>query len=148
MSEWFEGQGQIRCGLEEVQQGLESPGETFVGVIRHMPGLTTVELVEEAPGSVTIRTDEGLMTRSNIVARRVEESLVLEYDERYDAGKRVSVTSHYLEEFTPDQVGVRHRLVISGVEAPGFLGYFYRHFGSSSIGKATLAAYRTHFEAA
>jgi hypothetical protein len=35
---------------------------------------------------------------------------------------------------------------MSDVEASGFLGFFYRRFGSSKTGNAFLTAYRAHFE--
>ena len=37
-------------------------------------------------------------------------------------------------------------LVVRDVTAPGLLGFFYRRFGSSKIGKALLAAEKTYFE--
>jgi len=42
--------------------------------------------------------------------------------------------------------GVTYRLVMSDVEAPGFLGFFYRRFGSAKTGNAFLAAHAAHFE--
>lgn len=147
MGTWFEGTNDIRCGIDELRQALEHPGRTFAGVVELMPGMTGVELVDEAPGSVTIRTDEGLMTRAHITGHDDADTLVLEFDEAYAAGSRLTTTAHFRHEFTPAEGGVQHRLVISEVAAPGFLGFFYRSFGGSNIGNAFLTAHKDFFEA-
>jgi len=146
MSVWFEGEGEIGCSMGDVQRALEDPGEFFVGVVGLMPGLTTVELVEQGNDSVTIRTSEGLMKRTNLRKRIERDGMVVEFDERYEAGTKVTTTSHFSDEFVTSDTGVTHRLVISGVEAPGFLGSLYRRFGSSKMGSAFLEAYKQHLE--
>ncbi len=146
MTVWFEGKNEIDCSIQQVKQALDDPGELFVAVTSHMPGMTSVELVEHGTDSVTIRTNEGLMKRTNISKRIEAESVVVEFDEKYEAGSKVAATSHFAEEFTASDTGVTYRLVMSDVEAPGFLGFFYRKLGSSNIGNAFLAAYKTHFE--
>lgn len=111
-----------------------------------MPGLTSVELVVQGNDSVTIRTNEGLMKRTNI-ARRVEaDSVVVNFDEGYEAGSKVTATTHFSEEFTTTDTGVTYRLVMSDVEAPGFFGFFYQKFGSSKTGNAFSTAYKAHLE--
>ena len=102
--------------------------------------------MEQGTNSVTIKTNEGLMKRTNISARIEAESVVVEFDEQYEAGSKVTATSHFTDEFTASGTGVTHRLVMSGVEAPGFLGFFYRNLGSSKTGNDFLTAYKTHFE--
>ena len=146
MSVWFEGTNEIECNIEQVKHALENHGEHYVGVISLMPGLTSVELVEQGSDFVTIKTNEGLMKRTNITKRIEAESVVVEFDEEYQASSMVTVKSHYMDEFTSSDTGVKHRTVISGVEAPGFLGFFYREFGKSSTGKALLESYKTYFE--
>lgn len=146
MSVWFEGSDEIECNIQQVKHALENHGEHYVGVISLMPGLTSVELVEQGSDFVIIRTNEGLMKRTNISKRIEAESVVVEFDEEYQAGKKITTKSHYLDEFTTSETGVKHRTVISGVEAPGFLGFFYRNFGKSNIGKAVLKSYKTYFE--
>ncbi|MGB5381611.1 MAG: hypothetical protein WBO25_11515, partial [Acidimicrobiia bacterium] len=96
--------------------------------------------------SATIRTNEGLMTRSNISKRVEAERVEIEFDEKYEAGSKVTATSHFSDEFTTSNTGVAHRLVISDVEAPGFLGFFYQRFGNSKTGNAFLAAYKDYLE--
>ena len=146
MSVWFEGKSQIDCSLEQVERAFGGYGDHYVGVISLMPGLTSVELVDQRPNSVTIRTNEGLMKRTNI-ARRIElESVVVEFDEVYEAGSKVTVSSHFSEQFTPSGAGVTYRLVITDVAAAGLLGFFYRKFGSSKMGNAFLTAYKAYFE--
>ena len=146
MPVWFEGSREIDCDLEEVKRAVENPGELYVGVVSLMPGLTSVELVEQGNDSVTIRTNEGLMKRTNISKQIEAERVVVEYDERYEAGSKVTATSRFRDEFTASDTGVTYRLVMSDVEAPGFLGFFYQRFGSSKMGNAFLTASKGHFE--
>ena len=66
MSIWFEGFGEIECNISQVKHTLDNLGEHYVGVISLMPGLTSVELVEQGSDFVTIKTNDGLMKRTNI----------------------------------------------------------------------------------
>ena len=77
MSIWFEGSNDIECNIQQVKQALENLGEHYVGVIGLMPGLTNVELVDEGSEFVIIRTNEGLMKRTNISERIEAESVVV-----------------------------------------------------------------------
>lgn len=146
MKVWFEGEAEITCTIEEVARAHEDLGAFYVAVVRRMPGLSTVELVEQSEGLVVIRTNEGLMTRSNIRTRVEGESVVVEFDELYEAGSMVTTRSHYRDAYTVRDGGVLNELVISGVEAPGLMGFLYRSFGNKSIGEAVLAANKGHFE--
>ncbi len=147
MNTWFEGENEIDCSLEAVQHVLANQGELHLELTRLMPGITDVELVEDDPTHVTIRTNEGLMQRTAITRRLDQEGAAVEFDEEYEAGSHVTATAHFLDEFTPRGSGVVHRLVITGVEAPGFLGFLYRHLGSRATGEAVLASWKTHLEA-
>ena len=146
MSVWFEGSNEIECSIQQVKQSFKNPGEHYVGVISLMPGLTSVELVEQGSDFVFIRTNEGISKRTNISKHIEVESVVVEFDEEYQAGSKLTVKSHYLNEFTPNGTGVKHRVVMSGVEAPGLLGFFYRNFGRSNTGNANLKSYKAYFE--
>ena len=146
MSVWFEGSSELDCDLGQVKRALENPGELYVGIVSLMPGLTSIELVEQANDSVTIRTNEGLMKRTNIAKRVEADRVIVDFDESYEAGSKVTATTHFFEEFTRADAGVTYCLVMSDVEAPGFLGFFYQRFGSSKTGNAFLTAYRAHFE--
>lgn len=146
MKVWYDGEGDIASDLQQVQEAIADPGEYFVAVVGLMPGLTEVELVEQGEDFVTIRTNEGLMQRSNLTRQNDGGRVVVEFDEVYDASGRVTASSHYRDEFVAADAGVRNHLVISGVEAPGVLGFLYRNLGSKSIGKAVLEANRRFFE--
>lgn len=146
MAVWFEGSNEIESNIQQVKDSLEDLGAHYTGVISLMPGLTSVALVEQGSDFVIIQTNEGLMTRTNISKRVEAERVVLELDEEYQAGRMVTTTSHFLDEFTTNGSGVTHRTVISGLEAPGFLGFFYRNFGKSSTGNAFLQSYKSYFE--
>jgi hypothetical protein len=86
MSVWFEGSSDIECNIQQVKTALENHGEHYGGVISLMPGLTSVEFVEQGSDFVTIRTNEGLMKRTNISKRIEAESVIVEFDEEYQAG--------------------------------------------------------------
>ena len=86
------------------------------------------------------------MKRTNISKRIEAESVYVDFDEEYQAGSNITVKSRVSEAFITSDAGVMHRTVISGVEAPGLLGFFYRKFGKSSIGKALLNSCKTYFE--
>ena len=119
MSVWFEGSREIDCDIGQVRRALENPGEPYEGIVSLMPGLTSVELVEQGNDSVTNRTNEGLMKRTNISKHVEAYGVVVNFDESYEAGSKVTTTSHFTEEFTADDTGVKYRLVMSNVEAPG-----------------------------
>lgn len=146
MSVWFEGSNEIECNIEQVKNALENHGEHYVGVISLMPGLTSVELVEQGSDFVTLNTNEGLMKRTNITKRIEADSVVVEFDEEYQAGRMVTAKTHFLDEFTSSDSGIKYHIVLSDVKAPGLLGFFYRSFGSSNIGNALLNSYKTYFE--
>ena len=146
MSVWFEGETQIDCDLERVARALEDYGGHYVEVVGLMPGMTGVELVDQGPDSVTIRTNEGLMKRTHISTRSEPDKIVVEFVEEYAAGSKITVTSHFCDEFTRSGSGVRHRIVITDLVAPGLLGFAYRTFGRSSMGKAFLSSYQACLE--
>ena len=146
MSVWFEGSNEIDCNIQQVKQSLENLGEHYAGVISLMPGLTSVELVEQGVDFVTLKTNEGLMKRTNISKRSEAESVVVEFDEEYQAGRMVTANTHFLDKFTTSDTGVKYHTVLSDVEAPGLVGFFYRTFGSSNTGNALLNSYKAYFE--
>ncbi len=146
MSVWFEGSNEIESDIQKVKHVLENYGEHYVGVISLMPGLTSVELVEQGNNFVIIRTNEGLMKRSNITKHIEADRVVVEFDEEYQAGAMLTTKSHILDEFTSSGTGVEHHTIISKIEAPGLLGFFYRNFGKSNTGNAFLKSYKTYFE--
>ncbi len=146
MSVWFEGSNEINCNLDQVKQSFENLGDHYAAVIGLMPGLTSVELVEQGSDFVTIKTNEGLMKRTNISKHIENESVIVELDEEYQAGSMTTTKSHILDEFTTSGKIVKHRVVITNVEASGLLGFFYRNFGKSNTGGAYLNSYKTYFE--
>lgn len=146
MSVWFEGFIEIECNIQRVKDTLENHGEHYVGIISLMPSLTSGELVEQGSDFVTIKTNEGLMKRTNISKCIEANSVVVEFDEEYQAGSMVTTKSHFLDEFTTTDAGVKHHSVISDVKAPGLMDFFYRKFGSSKTGNAFLTSHKTYFE--
>lgn len=146
MAVWFEGSNEINCTIQQVKHALENLGEHYVGVVSLMPGMTSVELIEQGSDFVTIKTNEGLMKRTNISKQIEVERVVVEFDEEYQAGSKVTTNSHFFEEFTTSEAGVKHNIIISEVKASGLLGFFYRKFGSSNMGNAFLKTYKSYFE--
>ena len=146
MSVWFKGSKEIDCNIQQVKDDLQNLGQHYAGVISLIPGLARVELVEQGSDFVIIRTNEGLMKRTNISKLIEAERAVVEFDEEYQAGSKITAKSHFLDEFTTSDTGVKYHTIISKVEAPGFLGFFYRKFGGSNTGNAFLQTYKTYFE--
>jgi len=146
MSIWFEGSGKIKCTIQQVKLAIENHGEHYVELIRLMPGLTSVTLVDQGADFVIIKTNEGVMKRTNISKTIEAERVVVEFDEEYQTGSKITTKSHFLNEFKVSDAGIKHRTIISNVVALGLLGFFYRHFGKSNIGKAVLNSYKTYFE--
>ena len=129
-----------------MKHALENHGEHYAGVIGLMPGLTIFELVDKGSGSAIIRTNEGLMKRTNNTKVIEAESVVVEFYEEYQAGPKITTESHFLDGFTTSGTGVKHSIVMSGVEAAGLLGFFYRKLNSSNTGSALLKLHQTYFE--
>lgn len=146
MSAWFEGENEIDCTMERVVGFFGDLGGHYSGVVGLMPGITRADLLDQGSDSVTIETNEGLMKRTSISKRPEGDRIVVEFDEEYQAASRVAVTTHFREEFVKSDAGVTHRLVMSEVNAPGFLGFLYRRFGSSKMGNAFLAATKANLE--
>lgn len=146
MTTWFEGEDEIATDLASVAAAYDDLGGHYVDVVGRMPGISTAELIEQGSDSVTIRTNEGVMRRTNITRTVTDDRVVVEFDERYEAGSKMSATSHFAHTFTVTDDGVHHHLVVSDLEFPGVLGFFYRTFGRASMRKAFLGSYKSCFE--
>lgn len=146
MKIWYENFNEIKCNIERVSQSLGNYGDHYIGVTRLMPGLTSVELIDQGLDFVHIKTNEGLMKRTNITKHVDEGRIVVEFDEEYLADKAIQVQSHFMHEFKSIGSGIQHHMVIDRVKASGFLGFFYRNFGRSSIGNSMLKAYQSYLE--
>jgi carbon monoxide dehydrogenase subunit G len=143
---WFEGSNEIHCSLEEVKDSIANLGKHFSGIISLMPGMKEVELIENENDYVTIKTNEGLMKRTNISVSTKPGYIELEFDEAYQAGKTVTTNAHFSHRFEMTDSVINHRLVISNLTAPGFMGFLYRNFGSSNMGKAFMETYKNFLE--
>ncbi len=147
MKTLFEGSAELPFSLQDITDALANIGLFFVETTRRMPDMTSVVLVEQGADFVTFKTNEGLVKRTNIDIRLTEERISVEYAEEYWAGKLIAGISHVMDEFTPSQTGLTHTTTISGVEAPGFGGFFSRSLDVPGLGKALQAAQRAHIEA-
>ena len=143
-SVWFEDTIKISCNINDVKKSLNNLGEHFQGVISIMPGMTSVELIEQGRDFVTIKTNEGIMKRTNISIVSNKGAIIVEFDEEYQAGKTITTNSHFVEEFEAKDNGIILRVEISNLKATGFMGFFYRNFGSKNIGNAFINAYEKH----
>ena len=146
MSIWFEKEEAISCTIQLVKESFENIGEHYVAVVSRMPGLASVDLIDQGSDFLHIRTNEGLMKRSQITKHVDTEGIRIDYREEYQAGTKITVKSHVSESFTASETGVDYRVVISDVEATGILGFFYRTFGKASIGRSLVQATKTYFE--
>jgi len=144
---WFTGSNQVSCNLDHVKNSVEDLGEHYLGIISLMPGLSNVELAEQGKDFVTIRTNEGLMKRTEIKKIIESDTITFEFYEEYQAGKTVTTNSHFIEKFANANSAVTYNLTIRNTKAPGFMGFLYRTFGSSNTGKAFLESCKTYLEA-
>ena len=145
-SSWFEGTIQINCSIDDIRNSLTNLGQHYVGMVKHMPGITNTELVEQGSDHVIIKTNEGIMKRHNISMQDTSETIIVEFDEEYQAGRMITTKTHYKEEYTKENAGLTCRIILRDVEASGILGFFYTIFGKSNIGNALLQANKLYLE--
>ena len=143
-SVWFEDTTKFSCKINDVDKSLKNLGEHFKDVISIMPGMTSVELIEQGSDFVIIKTNEGIMKRTNISIVSNQGKITVEFDEEYQAGRTIKTNSHFVEEFEANDNEIRLRVEISKLIARGFMGFFYRNFGSKNIGNAFLKAYENY----
>ncbi len=143
---WFTGSGYIESDFQNLKKTIRDHGKFYEGVISEMPGISRVELLAQGDDHLTIKTNEGLMKRTNIRKQFNPEVISIAFDEEYSAGKTITVCSHFVDEFTASGSGVNHQTTISHVNAPGFLGFFYRLFASNNIGRAVLSSHKKYLE--
>lgn len=146
MSNWFKGYIEIQCTLSMVENSLENCGNHYLNVIKNMPGLKNVELVDEGDDFITIKTNEGIMKRTNISKTSEKDKITIKYDEEYDTGSMLTVKSHFIDNYKSSANNIVFETVISGVKTKGFMGLFYKLFGKSSIGNAFLSSCKTYLE--
>ena len=141
---WFEDTIKINCNISDVEKSLSNLGVHFKEVISIMSGMTSVELIEQGTDFVTIKTNEGIMKRTNISMVSKKGKMTIEFDEEYQAGKTITTNAHFVEEFEEKDNEITLRVEISNLKAPGFMGFFYRNFGNKNIGNAFLNAYKNY----
>lgn len=110
---WFNGSNEIECSLELVKKSIQDIGKHYTNVVGGMPGITNTELIDEGESHVSIKTNEGIMKRTNISKFLMPDSIVIECDEEYQAGKMVNSKSRIKSEFLKSKNGIKHHLVIS-----------------------------------
>ena len=145
-STWFEDFIIITCNFKKINDSLKNIGKFHTEITKLMPGINMSELIEQGTNHVTIKTNEGVMKRTNISKNIQKNTTIIEFDEEYQAGNKITTTSHHLEEYTLNGSKINYHLIISDVKASGFLGFFYRIFGKKNIGNAILKSHKTYFE--
>jgi uncharacterized protein YerC len=145
-SVWFDGSIQINCSLKKINDSFKNIGKSYTEITKLMSGINMAKLVKQGDNFVTIQTNEGIMKRKNISKKIQENTIVIEFDEEYQAGKSTTTISHHLEEYAVKDSKINYHLIISDVTASGFLGLLYRIFGKKNIGNAILKSYKTYLE--
>lgn len=130
-----------RFPLKAIVDGLSDPGTFFSEVTSLMPGISVSRLLGQEDGRIEIETNEGRMTRTNVIVKRDEAEVIVEFDEKYHAGKFITAQSHHLHRFERISDGTDCHILITDVKAPGLLGFMYRLFGAKNIGSALLKSY-------
>lgn len=141
---WYQKSATLGCDIQDINTSLDNLGEHYKEIMLVYPGMTTIELEEHGQDFVTIKTNEGVMKRTNISVAKSDDNTVVEYDEEYITSK-ITTTSHGIEKFKKKSNGTEVSLEISNLTAPGFLGFLLRNFGSSNIGNGFLDSYRKVF---
>ena len=144
---WFEGSSIIECSFHNLEKAIENHGKFYEGVVSCMPGISSVELLENGEDYLIIKTNEGIMKRTNIGKNISQNKIVVEFDEEYRAGKMITARSHFFDKFTSNENGLTLMTTISDLEAPGILGFVYKLFGGANIGNAILSSHKTYLEA-
>ena len=147
MKNWFEGSNLIECSFQSLERAIENHGSFYEGVVSFMSGISSVEILEQGTDYLVIKTNEGIMKRTKIKKSIAQDIISVEFDEEYKAGKMITTSSHFFDEFTSTENGIKHSTTITDVKAPGILGFFYRVFGSANIGKAVLISHKIYLEA-
>lgn len=142
---WYQKSAMIGCNLDVINQSLNDLGEHYRKQISVYPGMITVELIEQGTDYVTIKTNEGLMKRTNISVVESGSKIVVEFDEEYSTSK-LTTNSHFVEKFQDKNGNTELSIEISNLSAPGLLGFFLRNFGSKNIGNGFLDSYKKIFE--
>ena len=142
---WYQESTKIACNIKDINKSLNNLGEHYRELIVEYPGMTTVELIEHGKDYVTIKTNEGLMKRTNISVLMSEDKTFVEFDEEYITSK-LKTNSDFVEKFEAKNDNIELQIEISNIVAPGFLGFFLRNFGSKNIGNGFLDSYKKVFE--
>ena len=142
---WFKGSSKLNCSIQKIKNSLKDYGKHFIGVNSLMPGLIKLELLKQGKDFVIIKTNEGFMKRTNIIKSIEFDKVEIEFDEEYQT-KMVTTKSHFKHSFIDSGEGIKHSLVLTNVKASGLLGFFYKTFGKSHIGKAILKSNKNFFE--
>jgi hypothetical protein len=142
---WFQKSSMIDSSVEAINKSLSDIGEQYKKLISVYPGMTTVELIEQGKDFVTIKTNEGTMKRTDISVDRSDNKIQIELNEEYITSK-VTTSSHVMEKFEVKNGKIELQIKISGLSAPGFLGFFLRNFGGQNIGNGFLDSYKQMLE--
>jgi uncharacterized protein (DUF2164 family) len=142
---WFKESTMIVCSIEDINKSLDNKGEHYKELMSVYPGMTAIELIDQGEDFVTIKTNEGLMKRTNISVVKSKGKTLVEFDEAYITSK-LTTHSHFVEKLEVQNDKTELNIEISNLEAPGFLGFFLRNFGSKNIGKGFLDSYKKIFE--
>lgn len=144
---WFKGSDSIDCEFKRLVQAIENHGKFYEGVVGFMPGISHAELLEQGIDFLIIKTNEGIMKRTNMKKIITKDAISVEFDEEYRAGKMITTSTHFFDEFTSMRNGMIHKSTISDVKATGILGFFYTKFGGNKIGNAILKSHKIYLEA-
>jgi hypothetical protein len=84
---WFEDSIQINCNIKKIKDSFKNIGKSFTDITKLMPGINMTKLIQQGGNFVTIKTNEGIMKRKNIFKKIQENTIVIEFDEEYQASK-------------------------------------------------------------
>lgn len=147
MSEWYKNTEYVEQDMKTVKGLLGNTNEFILNVALEMPGITKAEISDSKDDSVTIKTNTGDITCSNIKLEVEAELVTLTYKETFKSNKNMTVTSNHKDVVQKEGNMVKHTKVLDQIEASGFMGVFYKMFAKNKIGQAVQGATKAYLEA-
>jgi hypothetical protein len=105
MKIWFTGNTTLQCSFEKIKTETKQINLFITSIVGRMPGITSVEIMAEDIGFVKIKTNEGVLTRTNIVVSSDHSTITISSNEHYIAGKMIQVEADFKEAFHIDETG-------------------------------------------
>lgn len=147
MSEWYKNTEYVEQDMKTVKGLLQNTNEYILNVAREMPGISKADISDSKDSSVTITTNTGEITCSNIQLEVEAELVTLTYKESFKSNKNMTVTSNHKDVVQKEGNMVKYTKVVDQVNASGLTGLFYKLLGKNKVGQTIQNATKAYLEA-